>query len=159
VEATQFPHDKLQHVTEQHGSQQRHSLGPANLATVVVARRGPTISSRLIALVNQALYDTWAAFDPKAWGFTVDLYARAFRVDGLNSSSELVAASMAQAATGVLRSVGAGLFANQTLPPELASAIDAAKTVAMSTLTRACQQQVSRLAAAQQSRRRCSGSA
>ena len=118
------------------------------LATVVAARRGPTISSRLLALVNQALYDAWAAFDPKARGFTIDLHAQAFGLPGLNASSELVAAAMAQAAAGVLRSVGASLFANQTLPAELASAIDAAKTVAMSTLPQARQQQVSRLAAA-----------
>ena len=101
MEATQFSHDELRHVTEWHGCQQRHSLGPADPTTVVVARCGPTISSRLIALFNQAQYDTWAAFDPKAWGFTVDLHARAFRLHGLNSSSELAAASMAQAATGV----------------------------------------------------------
>jgi hypothetical protein len=118
------------------------------LATVVAARRGPTISSRLLALVNQALYDTWAAFDPKARGFTVDLHAQAFDLSGINASSELVAVAMAQAAAEVLRSVGASLFANQTLPPELASAIDAAKTVAMSTLPQARQQQVSSLAAA-----------
>lgn len=32
----------------------------------IAAARGPTISSRLYALVNTALYDTWSLFDPEA---------------------------------------------------------------------------------------------
>ena len=101
-----------------------------------------------MALVNQALYDTWAAFDPKARGFTIDLHAQAFGLPGVKSSAELVAVAMVQAAAGVLYSAGASLFANQTLPAELASAIDAAKMVAMTIIPRTRQVQVIRLAAA-----------
>ena len=50
------------------------------------ARRGPTISSRLYALVNTALYDSWALFDEKAHGYLFQRPAD-FNVDHLLEAS------------------------------------------------------------------------
>ena len=50
------------------------------------ARRGPTISSRLYALVNTALYDSWALFDDKAHGYLFQRPAD-FNVDHLLEAS------------------------------------------------------------------------
>ncbi len=78
------------------------------------AGRGPTISSRVYALVNAALYDAWAAFDKEAQGSIVDLE----RPIGQPSEARTVAA-MAMAAHDVLVNVGATLFPGGILPPDL----------------------------------------
>jgi len=84
------------------------------------ASRGPTISSRVYALVNAALYDAWAAFDKEAQGSIVDLQ----RPLGQPSEVRTVAA-MATAAHDVLVSVGATLFAGGILPTNLLQRADA----------------------------------
>lgn len=89
-----------------------------DLATT--AGRGPTISSRVYALVNAALYDAWAAFDQEAQGSIVDLQ----RPLGQPSGARTVAA-MAMAAHDVLVQVGATLFPGGILPPNLLQRADA----------------------------------
>ncbi|MFM8544053.1 MAG: hypothetical protein ACKOAP_03545 [Vulcanococcus sp.] len=85
-----------------------------------VAKRGPTISSRLYALLNTALYDSWALFDRKASGSIFNpaekqalglLFNNAGQAAGEGVPSKLREAVMAVAAERVLRSVGGSLFA------------------------------------------------
>lgn len=83
------------------------------------ASRGPTISSRLYALTNTALYDAWAAFDPMASGSIMDL-----SVTPHGKGQPLMAATMAQAAHDVLIDIGASLFGSGGLPANLRSRAD-----------------------------------
>ena len=94
-----------------------------DLATA--ARRGPTISSRLYALVNTALYDSWAMFDEDAKGSIYnrpsgddleDLLEQAGDLDEGSGLQSLRDAVMAVAANNVIRAVGATLFPGGTLP-------------------------------------------
>lgn len=94
-----------------------------DLATA--ARRGPTISSRLYALVNTALYDGWAMFDDDAKGSIYnrpsgddleDLLEQAGDLDEGSGLQSLRDAVMAVAANNVIRDVGATLFPGGTLP-------------------------------------------
>ena len=96
-----------------------------DLATL--ARRGPTISSRLYALVDTALYDSWALFDRSASGwifhpdqkvFADSRYSNGGHASGEGVPSQLREAVMAVAADRVLRRVGASLF-NGLLPQAL----------------------------------------
>ena len=117
----------------------RHSGGPfvASGAAMVVnwnqlmldmaadARRGPTTSSRLYALVNTALYDGWALLSHTAqpstataiggpvseWlALVADLTANA----GLGEA--LTEATMAVAAAEVLKAIGGSLYPGAALP-------------------------------------------
>lgn len=92
------------------------------------ARRGPTISCRLYALVNTALYDSWAIFDEDAKGSIYnhlseqDLEDLLDQVDDLDQDSGLQRlrdAVMAVAGDTVMRTVGATLFRDGVLPPTL----------------------------------------
>ena len=94
-----------------------------DLATA--AKRGPTISCRLYALVNTALYDSWAMFDEDAKGSIYnhlseqDLEDLLDQTDDLDQDSGLQRlrdAVMAVAANNVIRDVGATLFPDGTLP-------------------------------------------
>ncbi len=94
-----------------------------DLATA--ARRGPTISSRLYALVNTALYDSWAMFDEDAKGSIYnrpsgddleDLLEQAGDLDEGSGLQSLRDAVMAVAANNVIHAVGATLFPGGTLP-------------------------------------------
>jgi hypothetical protein len=97
-----------------------------DLATA--ARRGPTISCRLYALVNTALYDSWAIFDEDAKGSIYnhlseqDLEDLLDQTDDLDQDSGLQRlrdAVMAVAADTVMRTVGATLFSGGVLPQAL----------------------------------------
>ncbi|MCP9905190.1 vanadium-dependent haloperoxidase [Cyanobium sp. BA5m-21] len=97
-----------------------------DLATA--ARRGPTISSRLYALVNTALYDSWAIFDEDAKGSIYnhlseqDLEDLLDQTDDLDQDSGLQRlrdAVIAVAADTVIRTVGATLFSGGVLPQTL----------------------------------------
>ncbi len=97
-----------------------------DLATA--ARRGPTISSRLYALVNTALYDSWAMFDEDAKGSIYnhlseqDLEDLLDQTDDLDQDSGLQRlrdAVMAVAGDTVMRTVGATLFSGGVLPQTL----------------------------------------
>ena len=94
-----------------------------DLATA--ARRGPTISSRLYALVNTALYDSWAIFDEDAKGLIYnhlsdqdleDLLDHADDLDQDLGLQRLRDAVMAVASNTVMRTVGATLFSGGVLP-------------------------------------------
>ena len=102
------------------GAQLIQDWNKLTLDLAIAASRGPTISSRVYALVNAALYDAWAAFDKNAQGSIVDLQ----RPLGWPSEVRTVAA-MAMAAHDVLVSVGATLFPGGILPPNLLQRADA----------------------------------
>ena len=94
-----------------------------DLATA--AKRGPTISCRLYALVNTALYDSWAMFDEDAKGSIYnrpsgddlgDLLEQAGDLDEGPGLQSLRDAVMAVAANNVIRDVGATLFPDGKLP-------------------------------------------
>jgi hypothetical protein len=89
------------------------------LDLAAAARRGPTISSRFYALVNTALYDSWAMFDEDAKGSIYnrppgddleDLLEQAGDLDEGSGLQSLRDAVMAVAANNVIRAVGATLF-------------------------------------------------
>ena len=84
------------------------------------AKRGPTVSARLYALTNQALYDAWAAFDAAATGLRLDLQA-----NGLPPTLRWPA--MATAAAAVLQEVGRSLYGGSAgvLPQALSDRLQA----------------------------------
>lgn len=97
-----------------------------DLATA--ARRGPTISSRLYALVNTALYDSWAIFDEDAKCSIYkhlsdqDLEDLLDQADDSGQDSGLQRlrdAVMAVAANTVMQTVGSTLFSGGKLPQML----------------------------------------
>ena len=98
------------------------------LDLAAISKRGPTISSRLMAYVNTSLYDSWSLFDSKANGFLYNskkdspdkLGGRS--TPGAQNSLAFRQAVMSYAADGVFRTIGSSLKA---LPNELATRADA----------------------------------
>jgi hypothetical protein len=96
-----------------------------SLDLAAAARRGPTVSSRLFALVNSALFESWALFDPQAQGALLPSAPRPLRrllgwaqqkarEEGVDEL--LMRAVMASAAHQVFSSVAASLFSDGLLP-------------------------------------------
>lgn len=142
-------------------------LGWNSLArsVAVAAAAGPTISSRLYALLNDALYDSWALFDGQASTYLlaagqksdvarllqqqIQPSIRLMEKDAAGAFPQPVISSldalplreavMAVAASEVLRNIGSTLFSftGKAMPADQLSAITSLKDEALAALSRA----------------------
>lgn len=95
-----------------------------------VANRGPTISSRLYAYVNTAIYDSWALFDPEAVpSIVTGLDARRLeRLLSQPSGTRYRDIVMATAAHAVFSNLASSMLVGATTPL-LAGFIDRSRTL------------------------------
>jgi len=109
-----------------HGPQLVLEWNRLSLDLVAAARRGPTVSSRLFAIVNTALFESWALFQPQADGAVVpsapdtlnDQLRRAQKEANKEGVGDgLMQAVMAATAHHVFSTIAASLFADGLLPP------------------------------------------